>query len=313
MEKRIILFLVLSMAVIVLYPYLLEKMGFARRPASPTPRAVAPKKDGAAPATVAAPTPPSAQILPPPAPSGRMPTPATEGREQEVTVETDLVKVVLSSRGGVIKRWELKRYLTSDPRDPKPIQLVPALAKDVSLTLPLTVQVPDAKLQERLTRGLYAVSGKDATLSAAQPAADVVLSYTDPETGVQVSKRLTFHHGSYLMDLTLETTGVSSSTTLSLGTNFGIHEWQEGFVGFIGPATFISGKINRDLPDREDLRTGQVIWAALQDKYFLAAAIPADPGTRIAVVRKEGDKLATVGLRTPASTATVTGKYRLYV
>src|SRR2546430_9240353 len=92
MERRIILFLVLSMAVIVLYPYLLEKMGFAKRPASPTPRAVAPKKDGAAPATVTAPAPPSAQILPTPAPSGRMPTPATEGREQEVTVETDLVK-----------------------------------------------------------------------------------------------------------------------------------------------------------------------------------------------------------------------------
>src|SRR5438132_14276339 len=245
MERRIILFLVLSMAVIVLYPYLLEKMGFARRPASPTPRAVAPKKDGAAPA------PPSAQILPTPAPSGRMPTPATEGREQEVTVETDLVKVVLSNRGGVIKRWELKRYLTSDPRDPKPIQLVPALAKDVSHTLPLTVEVPDAKLQERLSRGLYTVSGKDVTLSAAQPAADIGFAYTDPETGVQVSKRLIFHQGSYLVDLTLETTGVSSSTTLSLGTNFGIHEWQEGFVGFIGPATFISGKTNQDLPDRE--------------------------------------------------------------
>src|SRR2546426_3087089 len=72
MERRIILFLVLSMAVIVLYPYLLEKMGFAKRPASPTPRAIAPKKDGAAPATVTAPAPPSAQILPTPAPSGRM-------------------------------------------------------------------------------------------------------------------------------------------------------------------------------------------------------------------------------------------------
>src|SRR5437899_6574867 len=172
MEKRIILSLVLSMAVIVLYPYLLERMGPAKRPAPAAPRAVAPKKDAAAPATATAPAVPSAQVLPTPAPSTRVPTSATEAREQEVTVETDLVKVVLSNRGGVIKRWELKRYLTSDPRDPKPIQLVPALAKDVSLTLPLTVQVPDAKLQERLTRGLYAVSGKDTTLSAAQPAAD---------------------------------------------------------------------------------------------------------------------------------------------
>src|SRR5207249_1025512 len=184
MDKRIILFLVLSMAVIVLYPYLLEKLGLAKRPAPAAPRAVAPKKDTAAPVTVTAPTPPSPQILPTPAPSARVPTPATEGREQEATVETDLVKVVLSNRGGVIKR-------------------------------------------------------------------------------------LTFHQSSYLVDLTLETTGVSSSTTLSLGTNFGIHEWQEGFVGFIGPATFISGKLAKDTPEKEDLRAGQVTWAALQDKYFL--------------------------------------------
>src|SRR5438309_8627861 len=313
MERRIILFLVLSMAVRLRYPYLLAKLGSARRPASPTPGAVAPKEDAAAPATVTAPAVPSAQVLPTPAPSTRVPTSATEAREQEVTVETDLVKVVLSSRGGVIKRWELKRYLTSDPRDPKPIQLVPALAKDVSLTLPLTVQVPDAKLQERLTRGLYAVSGEDATLSAAQPAADVVLSYTDPETGVQVSKRLTFHHGSYLVDLTLEITGVSSSTTLSLGTNFGIHEWQEGFVGFIGPATFINGKLAEETPEEEDLRAGQVTWVSLQDKYFLAALIPPDPGTRIAVARKEGEKLVSVGLRTPATAGTRLSKYRLFV
>src|SRR5437016_13857452 len=109
MERRIILFLVLSMAVIVLYPYLLEKMGFARRPASPTPRAVAPKKDGAAPATVTVPAPPSAQILPTPAPSGRMPTPATEGREQEVAVEPGLVQGLLSDRGRGDKRRGAKR------------------------------------------------------------------------------------------------------------------------------------------------------------------------------------------------------------
>src|SRR5437899_12206329 len=100
--------------------------------------------------------------------------------------------------------WGLSSYITCNHRYPMPIQLVPALAKDVSLTLPLTVQVPDAKLQERLTRGLYAVSGKDATLSVAQPAADVVLSHTDPETGVQVSKRLTSPHASYPADRPLE-------------------------------------------------------------------------------------------------------------
>src|SRR5438874_13203959 len=105
MERRIILFLVLSMAVIVLYPYLLEKTGLFKRQASPAPRAVAPKKEAAPPATVPTPAPSSPQILPAPAPSARVPTTATAARQQEVTVETDLVKVVLSNRGGGSNRW----------------------------------------------------------------------------------------------------------------------------------------------------------------------------------------------------------------
>src|SRR5439155_23134486 len=100
MERRIILFLVLSMAVIVLYPYLLEKMGVARRPASPTPRAVAPKKDGAGPATATGPAPPSAQILPTRPPPGRIAPTAPDGRGEEVVDAAERGEVVASHRGG---------------------------------------------------------------------------------------------------------------------------------------------------------------------------------------------------------------------
>src|SRR5256712_12743505 len=120
MEKRIILFLVLSMAVIVLYPYLMEKLGLAKRPVPAALRAVTPKKDTAAPGTVTAPAPPSPQLLPTPAPSARVPTPATEAREQEVPVETDLVKVVLSNRGAGRQRGGRQRHLPTNPACPKP-------------------------------------------------------------------------------------------------------------------------------------------------------------------------------------------------
>ncbi len=315
MEKRIILFLVLSMAVIVLYPYLMEKMGVARRPVPTTPAPVAKKKDAA---TATPALPPPAQAAAPVQPTAKasvtLPAPALAGaREQEVAVETDLVKVVLSNRGGVIKHWELKRYLNTDPKQPKPIQLGPAAEKGVSLIPPLTVEVPDAKLQERLARGLYAVSRKDLSLSEGQPTGEIGFSYTDPETGAQVTKRLTFRHGSYLVELTVETSGVSSSTTLSLGTNFGIHQWEEGFVGFIGPATHIAGKLDKATPEKEDLRSGPMKWAAMQDKYFLAAAIPADAVPHIGVVRKEGERLVSVGLRAPVTGGSVVSRYRLYV
>ncbi len=134
MEKRIILFLVLSMAIIVLYPYLMEKMGIAKRPGPATSAPAAKKKDAepALPAqtTVAPGAPKPAATLPP--------TALASERDQEVTVETDLVKVVLSNRGGVIKQWELKRFLNTDPKNPKPIQLVPTGDKGVALIPPLT-------------------------------------------------------------------------------------------------------------------------------------------------------------------------------
>ncbi|MEK6603885.1 MAG: membrane protein insertase YidC, partial [Nitrospirota bacterium] len=120
MEKRIILFLVLSMAVIVLYPYLLEKMGVAKRPVTASSAPVAKKNDIDKAAPVQPQPAQTATPVPPPAKANA--TIPAQGlvaeREQEVTVETDLVKVTLSNRGGVIKRWELKRYLNTDPKQP---------------------------------------------------------------------------------------------------------------------------------------------------------------------------------------------------
>jgi len=310
MEKRLIFFLVCSMAIIVLYPALLEKMGIAKRP---TP--VASEPAPASPANEAETAAPVLSAPPPPAKAGasRSAQVHVEEREQTVTVETDLVKVVLSNRGGVVTRWELTRFLNTDPKQPKPIQLVPVQDKTVSLIPPLTIEVPDAGLQERLAKGLYEVSGKDLRLSEAQPTGEVAFSYRDSETGARVTKRLTFHHGSYLVDLVVETSGVSSSTTLSLGTNFGIHQWEEGFVGFIGPATYSGETLDKSTPDKEDLRTGPITWAAIQDKYFLAAAIPDATTTQIGVVRKEGERLVSVGLRTVAAPGGSVSRYQLFV
>lgn len=46
----------------------------------------------------------------------------TSGNEQRITIETDLVKAVISSRGGVIKRWELKKY---NSWRGEPVQIIP--------------------------------------------------------------------------------------------------------------------------------------------------------------------------------------------
>src|SRR5437867_234734 len=266
MEKRIILFLILSMALIVLYPYVMDKMGLAKRP-----QPVRPQKEVQAPPLPVNPAPSSAARLSTPAASGekllssettRAPTKG-DTREQEVTVETDLIKVVFSNRGGVIKSWELKRYHTQDDKHPKNIQLVPSESTSGPLKPPLELQIVDPKLQQRLNQGLYQVSTTSLSLTETQPTGEVEFSYFDPETGSRVDKRLSFSNGTYLVDLRLQISGISGPSTLNLGTNFGIHKWEEGFVGFIGPATLVNGKLDKATPEKEDIRTGQVAWAAL--------------------------------------------------
>ena len=311
MEKRIIIFLVLAMALIVIYPYLLEKMGYSKRLPVTQKEAGAPKT----PAPSIGPNEATAPLPPPVSTKASAPVPAGPGgieHEQEVTVETDFLKVVLSNRGGVIKQWELKRYKTQE-KERKPIELVPAHDTGVSFTPPLTVQVTNMALQQRLANGLYAASETSLRLDATQPTGEIVFSYTDPQTGTHVAKRLTFTNASYLVDLVLDTEGFKEPPTLSLGTNFGMHRWEESFVGFIGPATLIDGKLSKDTPATEDIRSGQVTWAGLQDKYFVAAAIPVDPTPRQVVVRKEGDKLVSVALRTAPGARPQASHYRLFV
>jgi YidC/Oxa1 family membrane protein insertase len=317
MEKRIVLFLVLSMALIVLYPYVMDKMGWIKRP-----QPVRPQKD------IRLPSPePRSPTSMPTQPSGKaeMETAKTlssqtttptkiDTTEEEVTVETDLIRVILSNRGGVVKSWELKRYHTiDDKKTKKEIQLVPSDTAGATLVPPLTLQIPDPKLQQRIARGLYRVSTTSLRLSETQPTGEIVFSYADSETGARVDKRLTFANGTYLVDLRVESKGITGPSILNMGTNFGIHLWEEGFVGFIGPATFIDGKLDKGTPDKEQVRSGQVLWAALQDKYFVAAALPLDPLAHQVVVRKDGDKLVSVGMQTSAITDNMATEYRLYI
>jgi YidC/Oxa1 family membrane protein insertase len=72
---------------------------------------------------------------------------AASGTERLLTIETDLYRAVLSTRGGVIREWEMKKYKTWDGH---PVQLVPSAEQgDFSLLFNTT----DGKLIN--TRSLF--------------------------------------------------------------------------------------------------------------------------------------------------------------
>ncbi len=136
------------------------------------------------------------------------------------------------------------------------------------------------------------------------PTGHVTLRFHDPASGLKVQKRLTFRQENYLVDVSLTVDGLSGAYDIVLGTNFGIVEWGDGFIGLIGSASLVDGKVEKETPDLELERKGSVQWVALQDKYFLSVLMPQ--GASAALVKKEGDKFVSAGVRMPASGARTT-------
>ncbi len=212
----------------------------------------------------------------------------------------------LSNRGGVIQSWELKRYHTAPPEE-KPVQLVYQGGK---FRGPLSITVANADIEKTIREGLYNIEKDFTNLDAAHPVGHVTMQFHDSVTHLGVEKRLTFHHDSYVVDVSVAIEGVTESYDVGLGTNFGIVEWGDGFIGLIGSASLVDDKVEKETPDTELERKGSVQWVALQDKYFLSVLMPKQ--ATAALVKKEGDKIVSAGVRMAASGAGTSVALQLY-
>lgn len=313
MDKRVVIFLVLSLAIILGFDLFIRQMGWMPDPPPAQDPAVtgsasgehdpisssASDKDSVS-AGVGAPAKPVQKpgVSPSEIPQATL--------EQTVTVETDLVRIGLSNRGGVIRSWELKRYHTSPP-EKKPVQLVYQLGKFKG---PLSITFTNPDTDRAVREGLYNIEKDFTILDASHPVGHVTMQFHDPATHVGVEKRLTFHHDSYVVDVSLALEGVTDPYDVVLGTNFGIVEWGSGFIGVIGSASQVDDKIEKETPEKELERKGTVQWAALHDKYFLSVLIPKQ-GTSV-LAKTEGEQIVSTGVRMPAPGSSSSIALQLY-
>ena len=313
MDKRVVIFLVLSLAIILGFDLFIRQMGWMPDPPPAQDPAVtgsasgehdpisssASDKDSVS-AGVGA---PAKSVQKPGVSPSEIPQATLE---QTVTVETDLVRIGLSNRGGVIRSWELKRYHTSPP-EKKPVQLVYQLGKFKG---PLSITFTNPDTDRAVREGLYNIEKDFTILDASHPVGHVTMQFHDPATHVGVEKRLTFHHDSYVVDVSLALEGVTDPYDVVLGTNFGIVEWGSGFIGVIGSASQVDDKIEKETPEKELERKGTVQWAALHDKYFLSVLMPKQ-GTSV-LAKTEGEQIESTGVRMPAPGSSSSIALQLY-
>jgi YidC/Oxa1 family membrane protein insertase len=279
-----------------------------QQPAAPEPAA-----------TEAAPQKPAAQPVKPEAVAVKI-RKASAGKD--IVIETDLMKVVLNTAGGVVKHWELKQYreadkeevgitalvkrLTSGKKEEKPkkelgnVQLLPSYEGIAlgEMESPLAIVPLDKSLSD-LGKVEFRTDRGEVKLSAANPTQTVTLTYAGP-AGIVIEKRLTFYNDQYKVDVAVKTKGLDGYT-LSLGTDFGLADKvSSGASGRVGLAALLDGKTITEKIEKikgETQHAGTIEWFGQEDKYFTAAMITGSQG--IVTARKTpapkevGDLLTT--------------------
>lgn len=246
---------------------------------------------------------------------------AAKGRD--IIVETDLVRAVVNTAGGVITGWELKQYREADKtevglgviykkimgqakKEEKPkkelgnVQLLPVYEgiDRGDMASPLTM-VPLDKALSTLAQVEYSANRDALRLSKSRESETLILTYSGPE-GLMIEKRLTFHNNSYKVDVAINTKGLDGYA-LSLGTDFGIADKVSSDAsGRVGLVSRIDGKVVAEKLDSikgEARYTGAVNWFGQEDKYFTAAMLYGNPGIvtakRSSAPTEVGDLLTT--------------------
>jgi YidC/Oxa1 family membrane protein insertase len=276
MERRIIVFLVLSLLIISAYPFLLEKFAptLSSQPSAPALTQSSPS----------VPTTNSVQD------SGHIPsvtrsagsqiaeTPSVAVAPETLKViESDLYRVVLSSHGGVIRVWELKKYTKKNDKGViEPMQLI----SKKGLVAPLSVTLLE---DESFKSQTYSLDETTIRLSASKPQETVIMKAVTTD-GRSLTKELTFHNDQYQADIKIKADGLKKGYQIALGSNFGITDWEKSFGGDIGAITMIDGKIISENPKMTTVtHESPATWFGLSDKYFMSALIPEGAGVPVSV------------------------------
>ncbi len=227
-----------------------------------------------------------------PAPAGAIAVPVVNApAEQTIVVESDLYRVTLSNRGGVVRSWQLKKF-TDAHTPPRTLDIVNAdLAQQIG-AWPFSLQTNDAQVESAVNQGLYVVqapgaaagSAAAATVSLTAPA-EVDFHWSDGQT--DVTKRLKFD-ASYVVSVetSLQRNGQEVAHRLAWRGGFGdiaafrAAVQMTAFDSRAGSVTLVATKNLGDANNRSqpaEVPGGPFDTVGIEDLYFAAAFLPPEP------------------------------------
>jgi len=289
MERNAIVATVLVICILLGYQWY---MAHFEAPVQEAPRATtaAPSEQRTAPAQ--APQVQPAITKPSVAQKTHTPTAQLNLQVKEVTVETPLVRAVLSTAGARVTSWQLKKYKLDSGA------LVDLVADPSAKAAPgaLSVWVDSEPLD-----GTFEVDKQQLDLT--QPGASGTLAFKQvTAAGLQIQKQLTFHGDRYDVEIEIAVRNVAGDVVAAqprIAWGPGLRHEQAAHASTIQPPTlWLDGKrVQEDVAklSGEKALDGKLSWVALQDTYFAAAFLPKETDLRAFVAKAPKDQ-GVIGL-----------------
>lgn len=282
-ELRIFIASALSIIVILLWAKFLAPKPPVQAPQSNNAAVTAPSNNGTQASGGPSPTTASSTAPPKSAPIAAAPLAVVTGDKQErtVVVESDLYRVEFSNRGGVVKSWQLKKYL-DDAKPRQVLDLVHAKTSQEVNGWPFALTLDDPNLETTANSALYVSSATDNLKAPAD------LSFTWSDGHLEITKKFHFDE-SYTAKA--EVTAKYDGKPITAGL-----AWLGGFgdltvtnprpIETVNVVYSEQGKLNalpyKKVDDSDKVNRGVwwggKDWTGIEDRYFAAVFLPEENG-----------------------------------
>ncbi len=251
--------------------------------------------------------------------------------EKTVKVETELYTAELSSRGGVLKSFILKKYQDPNGRD---IQLLPSDQANFALDLIF----PDGNIS--LEQFNFQVKQDQLVLDQSRSAGSINFTLTT-QSGAQITKRYNFFNRRYDFELEFEIKGLDR---LDMGRKY-LLSWPCGLnpteknrredLRYFSAYSLMGSELaeikkfhqpkGAEVGILQEVGSGETKWVATRTKYFVSALIPLSrPGMGFSASGKRsfafkgGEEIETkrigISVEMPLErTISLKDKFKIYV
>src|SRR5262245_32369579 len=298
MEKRLILFLVLSAAIFIGW-----SRYFAPQPEAPRPG------DKAA---LTTPSPSASVAVTPEIP--KQPSPAlstqraTQAELRQIKVKTDFWVATLSNKGGVMTEWTMTRFPDGKVIDPpKGVNLI---SNELSQKIgaPFRFYIPsDPSLENELNSAVYKVENLPDQEVAIKSGEKKEIKFSYADNGLEATKTIIFkgqgeNSSGFDFDFvgSVRRNGNPVQAYVVIGPNFGDQSVKEVSTYKHAPQlTYAAadGGVHRETADglkgaAPRPTSAPVTWAAVDDNYFAMAIVPPDAEPAVSLLNDKYVSLA---------------------